>query len=191
MGLRLEHLFCHLSLFKCAWSIWSRVGTFLGALHLTWATQVCGSFIFFSSSEQNADAVVECHFILHVVRSHHIVAHPKKFFVSCRTWGDSLWHFCKCCIYMYIYCLSYLFLHFLDVNIGILLSPLRVWLTKQSVFCCTYFIILIFYKHLNLMQTFNGLYIQCANIKYVQLCSRWNDFVTQAPFTCCMHCITA
>lgn len=32
-------------------------------------------------------------------------------------------------------------LHCLDVNIGLSLSPPRVWLTKQSVFCCTYFFI--------------------------------------------------
>ncbi len=52
-------------------------------------------------------------------------------------------------------------LHYLDVNIGLSLSPQRVWLTKLSVFCCTYF----FYKHRNLMQTCNSLHIQNAWVK--------------------------
>lgn len=68
-------------------------------------------------------------------------------------------------LYLLVHILCFiLLLHYLDVNIKLLLSPLRVWLTQQSVFCCTYF----FYKHLNLMQTCNSLHKQNA---WVRMCN--------------------
>lgn len=68
-----------------------------------------------------------------------------------------------------ILCFIPLFLHSLDVNIGLSLSPPRVWLTKQTVFCCTYFFFLN--EHQHLMQTCYSLHVQNAWKKKCATCA--------------------
>lgn len=76
-------------------------------------------------------------------------------------------------LYLHVHILCFIpLLHYLDVNIGLLLSPLRVWLTEQS----THFVVLLFFfffsffiHHLNLMQTCNTLHLhtreKCATLQ--------------------------
>lgn len=105
----------------------------------------------------------------HKRKCHCIFAHPQKNVFKItghRKIFDLFVNVVSTCTYSLVFHTSF---HYLDVNIGLVLSPRRVWLTKQSVFCCTYF----FNKHLNPMQTCNGLHIQNAwGENYVQLCSQ-------------------